>query len=56
MKFVVLAIAGGVFGFLVARFVFPLLLERGVLFLVLPMLLVATLLFTRAVRQGRSGP
>ncbi len=56
MKYVALAVVGGAMGFLLARFLFPLILNRGsVAFLVLPILLVATLLFARAFRRGRSG-
>ncbi|HEV2093565.1 MAG TPA: hypothetical protein VGR18_10415 [Rubrobacter sp.] len=55
MRYVVLAVVGGALGFLLARFVLPAILERGVVFLVLPLLLVATLLFARMFRRGRSG-
>ena len=55
MKYVALAVVGGAFGYLVARFLLPAVLERGVVFLALPILLVATLLLARAVRRGRSG-
>ncbi len=56
MKYVALAVVGGATGFLLTRFLFPLILNRGsVAFLVLPILLVATLLFARAFRRGRSG-
>ncbi|MDQ3435968.1 MAG: hypothetical protein M3491_01280 [Actinomycetota bacterium] len=56
MKFVALAIVGGATGFLVARLLFPFVLNRGGLaFLVLPILLVATLLLARALRRARFG-
>ena len=55
VKYVALAVVGGAFGYLVARFLLPAVLERGVVFLALPILLVATLLFTRVLRRGRSG-
>ena len=55
MKYVALAIAGGVTGVLLSRFLVPFVLNRGgLVFLVLPLLLVATLL-ARALRRGRSG-
>ena len=55
MKYVALAVVGGAVGYLVARFLLPTILERGVVFLVLPILMVATLLFVRALRRARSG-
>ena len=56
MKYVVLAIVGGVLGFLISRLLVPFVLERGVLvFVVLLLLLVAVLLFVRALRRARSG-
>ena len=55
MRFVALALAGGVLGFLFARWLFPLVLERNVLFLAVPILLLATLLFARALRRRGAG-
>ncbi len=56
MKYVVLAVVGGAAGFLISRLLFPLILDRsGLVFLVLPLLLVATLLFARALQRGRPG-
>ena len=56
MKYVVLAIVGGAMGFLISRLLVPFVLERGgLVFLVLLLLLVATLLFVRALRRARSG-
>jgi hypothetical protein len=56
VKCVALAVVGGVTGVLIARFLFPFVLIRGGLgFLVLPLLLVATLLLVRALRWGRLG-
>ena len=55
MKRVALAVVGGALGYLVARFLLPAILERGVVFLVLPVLLVAALLLARTLRRGRSG-
>ncbi len=55
MKYVALAVVGGALGYLVARFLLPAVLERGVVFLVLPILMVAMLLLARALRRGRSG-
>lgn len=55
MKYVAMVIAGGVVGFLAARWLSPLVLERNVLFLAVPILLMAALLFARATRRGRSG-
>ncbi len=55
MKYVALAVVGGAFGYFVARFLLPAILGRGVVFLVLPILMVATLLSARALRRGRSG-
>ncbi len=56
MKYVALAIAGGITGVLIARFLFPFVLNRGgLVFVVLPLLLVATLLLVRALRRGRLG-
>ena len=50
-----LAVVGGAVAFLAARLLFPLVLQYNVLFLAFPILLVATLLFVRAVRRGRRG-
>jgi hypothetical protein len=55
VKYVALAVVGGATGFLIARLLIPTILDGGVLFLVLPILLVATLLLARAFRRGRSG-
>jgi high-affinity Fe2+/Pb2+ permease len=55
IRLVLLTVIGGAVGFLVARFLLPAVLERNTLFLILPFLLVATLLFARALRRGRSG-
>lgn len=55
IRFVVLAFVGVAVGFLVARFLLPAIPETNILFLVLPILLVATLLFARVVRRGRAG-
>ena len=55
MKYVALAVAGGAVGYLVARFLLPAMLGRGVMFLVLPILMGATLLLVRALRRARSG-
>ena len=56
MKYVALAVVGGATGFLIARLLFPLVLDRGgLIFLVLPIVLIATLLLARAFRRGRSG-
>ena len=55
MKYAALAVVGGAVGYLVARFLLPAILERGVVSLILPILVVATLLFARALRRGRSG-
>ncbi len=54
MKYVALAVVGGATGFLIARFLLPAILDGGVLFLALPILLLATLLSARALRRGRS--
>jgi len=55
VKYVALVVAEGVTGVLISRLLFPFVLNRGGLgFLVLPLLLVATLL-TRALRRGRLG-
>ncbi len=58
MKYVALTVVGGATGFLIARFLLPAILDGGVLFLVLPILLLATLLSARmsarALRRGRS--
>ncbi len=56
MKYIALAVVGGAVGYLFARFLLPAILVRSVMFLVLPVLRVATLLFARALRWGRSGP
>ena len=55
LRFVALAVVSTAVGVLVARFLFPMVLERNVLFLVLPILMVATLLLARAFRRGRLG-
>ncbi len=55
MKYVALAVVGGAVGYLVARFLLPATLERGVMFLVLPLLMVAALLVVRMLRRTRSG-
>ena len=56
MKYVALAVVGGATGFLIARLLFPLVLDGGgLVFLVLPIVLIATLLLARAFRRGRSG-
>ena len=56
MKYVALAVAGGVTGVLIARFLFPFVLNRGgLVFLILPLVLVATQLLVRALRRGRLG-
>ncbi len=56
MKYVVLAIVGGVVGFLISRLLFPFVLDQGgLVFVVLLLLLVAVLLLTRVLRRARSG-
>ena len=55
MKHVVLAVVAGAVAFLATRLLFPLVLQYNVLFLVFPILLVASLLLVRAMRRGRSG-
>ena len=55
MKYVALAVVGGALGYLVSRFLLPAILGINTLFLVLPILLVATLLLARTFRRGRSG-
>lgn len=55
MRYVALAVAGGVTGVPIARLLFPFVLNRGgLVFLVLPLLLAA-LLLARALRRGRLG-
>ena len=54
-RFVLLAGVGVATGFLITRYVVPAVLGHGVVFLVLPILMVAALLFARALRRGRSG-
>lgn len=60
IKFVGLAVVCGAFGFFVSRFfvsrfLFPAVLKFNILFLLLPLLLVATLRFARALRRARLG-
>ncbi len=56
MKYVALALAGGITGVLISRLLFPVVLDRGGLaLLVLLLLLVATLLLVRMFRRMRSG-
>jgi hypothetical protein len=55
VKYAALAVVGGAVGYLVARFLLPAILERGVVSLVFPIMMVATLLFVRALRRVRSG-
>jgi len=55
-----LAVVCGAFGFFVSRFfvsrfLFPAVLKFNILFLLLPLLLVATLRFARALRRARLG-
>ena len=55
LRYVALAILGGAVGFLTVRLLLPLVLERGVVFLAVPILLIAILLFLRAIRRTRRG-
>jgi hypothetical protein len=56
VKYAVLVVVGVTTGFLIARFLVPFVLKLGGgMFLVLPILLVATLLLARALRRGRAG-
>jgi len=56
VKYVALAVAGVVTGVLISRLLFPVVLDRGGLaLLVLLLLLVATLLLVRMFRRMRSG-
>jgi Flp pilus assembly protein TadB len=55
VKYIALVLAGVVVGYLVVRLLLPTLLERGVVFLAVPILLIAILLFMRALRRTRSG-
>jgi hypothetical protein len=54
LRFVALVLLGVAVGFLV-RSLLPLVLEQGVVFLVVPILLIAVLLFLRALRRARRG-
>ena len=54
LRFGALVLVGVAVGFLV-RFLLPLVLERGVVFLVVPILLIAVLLSLRALRRSRRG-
>lgn len=54
MRYMALIVVGGTIGFLFGRYLIPLLLERGVLFLVVSVLLIAAFLFVRMVLQGRT--
>ncbi len=54
LRFVALVLVGVAVGFLV-RSLLPLVLERGVVFLVVPILLIAVLLFLRSLRRARQG-
>ena len=54
LRFVALVLVGVAVGFLV-RFLLPLVLERGVVSLAVPILLIAVVLFLRALRRVRSG-
>ena len=54
LSFVALVLVGVAVGFLV-RALLPLVLERGVVFLAVPILIIAVLLSLRAVRRTRRG-
>lgn len=54
LRFAALVLVGVAVGFLV-RFLLPLVLERGVVSLAVPILLIAVVLFLRALRRVRSG-
>lgn len=55
MKYAALVVVGVTTGFLIARFLVPFVLNLGGgMFLVLLILLVATLLLARALRRGRA--
>jgi hypothetical protein len=54
LRFVALILVGVAVGFLV-RSLLPLVLERGVVFLAVPVLFIAVLLSLRAVRRTRRG-
>lgn len=54
LRFGALVLVGVAVGFLV-RFLLPLVLERGVVSLAVPILLIAVVLFLRALRRVRSG-
>ena len=54
LRFVALVLVGVAVGFLV-RALLPLVLERGVVFLAVPILIIAVLLSLRAVRRTRRG-
>ena len=55
VRFVTLAVVSAAAGVLLARFLFPAVLKRNVLFLAVPILLVAPLLLARSFGRGRSG-
>ena len=54
LRFVALVLVGVAVGYLV-RLLLPLVLERGVVFLAVPILLIAVLLSLRALRRARQG-
>ena len=54
MRYVALIAVCGTFGFLLGRYLFPVIFDGGVLFLVLALMLVAAVLFARTARRGRS--
>ena len=54
LRLVALVLVGVAVGFLL-RSLLPLVLERGVVFLVVPILLIAVLLSLRALRRSRRG-
>jgi hypothetical protein len=58
LRYVVLALLGGVTGVLLSRFVFPAVFERGGLFVVLTfaILLSGVFLIARLLRRGGSRP
>jgi len=55
LRYAALAILGVVVGFLTVRVLLPLVLERGAVFLAVPILLIALLLSLRALRGTRGG-
>ena len=58
LRYVLLALLGGVTGVLLSRFVFPAVFERGGLFVVLTLaiLLSGVFLIARLLRRGGSKP